>query len=172
MKEIEKNKKEITEKVSEQDDEISAIKIDLNHNSELLNTENEKLAPLRDRKIESLAKLQKINLDMSNLEEEEKRIKKLSAKLENSLTTIDSDLEREKSISLDASLNEKRILEEKSELLKTEKSLGAAEIEINENLELSKKNLESLKRELQERINEIEKLLDRNEKFQKIISMI
>ncbi len=167
LKEIEKNKKEITEKVSEQDDEISAIKIDLNHNSELLNTENEKLAPLRDRKIESLAKLQKINLEMSNLEEEEKRIKKLSAKLENSLTTIDSDLEREKSISLDASLNEKRILEEKSELLKTEKSLGAAEIEINENLELSKKNLESLKRELQERINEIEKLLDRNEKLSK-----
>ena len=167
LKEIEKNKKELTEKVSEQDDEISAIKIDLNHNLELLNVENEKLAPLRDRKIESLAKLQKINLDMSNLEEEEKRIKKLSAKLESSLSTIESDLEREKSISLDASLNEKRILEEKSELLKTEKSLGAAEIDINENLELSKRNLESLKKELQDSINEIEKLIERDKKISK-----
>ena len=42
--------------------------------------ENKKLSPLRDRKLESLAKLQKINLDMTNLEEEEKRIKKLSSK--------------------------------------------------------------------------------------------
>ncbi len=167
LKEIEKNKKELTEKVSEQDDEISAIKIDLNHNLELLNVENEKLAPLRDRKIESLAKLQKINLDMSNLEEEEKRIKKLSAKLESSLSTIESDFEREKSISLDASLNEKRILEEKSELLKTEKSLGAAEIDINENLELSKRNLDSLKKELQDSINEIEKLIERDKKISK-----
>ena len=104
--EIEKNKKQILENVNEQDDEISAIKIDLNHNTELLNQENAKLAPLRDRKLESLAKLQKINLDMTNLEEEEKRIKKLSLKLENALETIDSDLEREKSISLDASLND------------------------------------------------------------------
>ena len=58
--EIEKNKKQILENVSEQDDEISAIKIDLNHNTELLNQENAKLGPLRDRKLESLAKLQKL----------------------------------------------------------------------------------------------------------------
>tara|TARA_B100001057_G_scaffold143827_1_gene143573 strand:+ start:1043 stop:3478 length:2436 start_codon:yes stop_codon:yes gene_type:complete len=165
--EIEKNKKEILENVSEQEDEISAIKIDLSHNTELLNEENAKLAPLRDRKLESLAKLQKINLDMANLEEEEKRIKKLSAKLESSLATIDSDLEREKSISLDASLNEKRILEEKDELLKTEKSFGNNEIEINENLELSKRNLNSLKKELDGLIFEIGRLIDESKRITK-----
>ena len=167
LKEIEKNKKEIADKASEIDDEISAIKIDLSHNTELLNEENSKLAPLRDRKVESLAKLQKINLDMVNLEEEEKRVKKLSAKLENSLTTIESDLEREKSISLDASLNEKRILEEKSELLKTEKSFGSSEIEINENLELSKRNLNNLKMELDDLLLEISKLIDEEKKTPK-----
>ena len=167
LKEIEKNKKEISEKVSEQDDEISAIKIDLNHNNELLSEESAKLSPLRDRKLESLAKLQKINLDMSNLEDEEKRVKNLSTKLENSLKTIESDLQREKSISLDASLNEKRILEEKSELLKTEKSLGASEIEINENLELSKGNLESLKKELRNLISEIGKKIDEKTQISK-----
>ena len=164
--EIEKNKKQIMEKVSEQDDEISAIKIDLNHNTELLNEENAKLTPLRDRKLESLAKLQKINLDMTNLEEEEKRIKKLSAKLENSLATIESDLDREKSISLDASLNEKRILEEKDELLKTEKAFGTSEIEISEGLELSRRNLDNLKKELDSLIFKIGKLIDE----EKIIS--
>ena len=165
LREIEKNKKEIQEKVNEQDDEISAIKIDLNHNNELLVEENNKLAPLRDRKMESLAKLQKINLDMSNLEEEEKRVKRLSTKLQNSLSTIDSDLEREKSISLDSSLNEKRILEEKSELLKTEKSLGTTGIEINENLEISKRNLNDLKDELKELLFNIEKLIINDKKI-------
>ncbi len=167
LMEIEKNKKEISENVSEQDDEISAIKIDLNHNTELLNEENAKLTPLRDKKLESLAKLQKINLDMTNLEEEEKRIKKLTAKLENSLATIESDLEREKSISLDASLNEKRILEEKDELIKTEKSFGTTEIEISENLELSKRNLNSLKKELNILILKIGKFIDEDRKLSK-----
>ena len=58
IKEIEKDKKNIVEKLSEQDDEISAIKIDFNHNNTLLDVENKRLAPLRDKKMENLAKLQ------------------------------------------------------------------------------------------------------------------
>jgi hypothetical protein len=93
------------------------VKIDLNHNNQLLEEENKRLAPLRDRKMENLAKLQKLNLEMSNLDEEESRIKNLQIKLQNALDTLDSDLQREKSISLDASLNEKRIIGENIELL-------------------------------------------------------
>ena len=145
LRQIEKNKDEITEKVGEQDDEISAIKIDLNLNNTLLEEENKKLSPLRDRKMESLATLQKINLDMTNLEEEEQRVKKLTSKLQNSLNTIVSDLSREKSISLDASINEKRILEEKNELLKTEKSLLTTELSENNQLLKSRENLNNLK---------------------------
>ena len=54
-----------------------------------------KLSPLRDKKIESLAKIQKINLDMSNLEDEEKRVKKLSSKLQ-AFKYYRSDLEEKK----------------------------------------------------------------------------
>ena len=96
LREIEKDKKEIQEKLNEQDDEISAIKIDLNHNTSLLEDENKRLSPLRDRKMESLAKLQKLNLDMTNLEEEEERVKSLRIKLSKSKETLESDLEREK----------------------------------------------------------------------------
>ena len=177
---IEKNKKEISENVSEQDDEISAIKIDLNHNNTLLEEENRKLSPLRDKKIESLAALQKLNLDMSNLEEEEKRIKKLTVKLQNSLETVDSDLNREKSISLDASINEKRISAEKTELLKTEKSLSSTEIESENNLNASKKNLNQLKLSLDEQIKDIENEIDKGRivskltfvKFKELINKI
>ena len=98
--------KHIIEKLSELEDEISAINIDYNHNNTLLEEENKKLSPLRDKKMESAAKLQKINLDMTNLNEEEARVKSLQVKIEKSIKTIDSDLERERSISLDAGLNE------------------------------------------------------------------
>ena len=120
IQEIEKDKKKIIEKLSELDDEISAINIDFNHNNTLLEEENKKLSPLRDKKMESAAKLQKINLDMTSLDEEEGRVKSLQIKLEKSISTIESDSERERSISLDAGLNEKRISKEKEELLKTE----------------------------------------------------
>ena len=57
--------------------------------------------------MESAASLQKLNLDMASLIEEEVRVKSLQEKLEKSIRTVESDLEREKSISLDADLNEK-----------------------------------------------------------------
>ncbi len=169
LQEIEKDKKNITEKLGEQEDEISAIKIDLNHNNTLLEEENERLAPLRDRKMESLAKLQKLNLDMSNLEEEEARVKNIQIKLLKTLDTLSSDFEREKSISLDASLNEKRILEEKNELLSTEKNLFEAENNSAENLSQTRNNLKKLQDQLDQLIDEIEKYIDSEKKLTKDI---
>ena len=167
LKEITKDKKNILENLNEQEDEISAIKIDLNHNNNLLDDENKKLTPLRDKKMESLAKLQKLNLDMTGLEEEEKRVKNLQEKLQKSLLTIESDLEREKSISLDASLNEKRILEEKNELLKTESQLLETENKSSDDMLKFKQNLEELKKELDLLINEIETYVDSEKKLTK-----
>ena len=68
--------------------------------------------------------------------EEEARVKSLQEKLEKSIKNIESDLEREKSISLDADLNEKRISKEKEELLKTENEL--VNVETNSSKELKK----------------------------------
>ena len=167
ISEIDKDKNQISEKISEQDDEISAVKIDLNHNSNLLEEENNRLAPLRDRKMESLAKLQKLNLDMSNLDEEETRVKNIKIKLEKTLEMLNSDLEREKSISLDSSLNEKRILEEKNELLKTEKTLYESEDKSEKELTHSKDNLKEFQKQLDEFINLMENLIDSGKKITK-----
>ena len=147
IKEIEKDKKQILEKISELDDEISAINIDYNHNNSLLEEERKKLAPLRDKKIESAASLQKLNLDMTNLVEEEARVKSLQEKLEKSIKTAESDLEREKSISLDADLNEKRISKEKQELLNTENKLLDVEKSSSRELQISKSDLNKLQNE-------------------------
>ncbi len=162
---IEKDKSEIAEKLNEQDDELSAVKIDLSHNNQLLEEENKRLTPLRDRRMENLAGLQKLNLEMSNLVEEESRIKNLQIKLQNSLETLDSDLEREKSISLDASLNEKRILGEKGELLRTEKELSQTEIKSQSDLSQSRTSLQQLQIQLDKIINEIESYIDSDKKL-------
>jgi chromosome segregation protein len=177
---IEKEKATVAEKLSEQDDELSAVKIDLSHNNQMLEEENKRLAPLRDRRMETQASLQKLNLEMSNLDEEELRIKSLQVKLQNSLETLDSDLDREKSISLDASLNEKRIFEEKNELLKTEKELSETEVKSQKDLNLSKASLQQQQSQLDDVISEIESYIDSEkkltrdlfEKLKKIVTQI
>ncbi len=169
IEEIEKDKSQITEKLSELDDEISAINIDLNHNNNLLDEENKKLAPLRDKKMESAAKLQKLNLDITSLDDEENRVKSLQVKLDKSIRTIESDLERERSISLDAEINEKRILKEKEELLKTENELIEVETTSSKELTNSKSNLDNLQTQLDTMLNEIEKFIDQEKKITKSI---
>ena len=169
IQEIEKDKKQIEEKLSELDDEISAVNIDFNHNNTLLEEENKKLAPLRDKKMESSAKLQKINLDITSLDEEEKRVKSLQIKLEASITTAESDLERERSISLDAELNDKRISKEKEELLKTENELIEVESASSKELNTSKSNLNNLQAQLDSLLDKIESYIDHEKKLTKEI---
>ena len=169
IQEIEKDKKLIEEKLSELDDEISAVNIDFNHNNTLLEEENKKLAPLRDKKMESSAKLQKINLDITSLDEEEKRVKSLQIKLEASITTAESDLERERSISLDAELNDKRISKEKEELLKTENELIEVESASSKELNTSKSNLNNLQAQLDSLLDKIESYIDHEKKLTKEI---
>ena len=167
IREIEKDKKQISEKLSELEDEISAINIDFNHNNSLLEEESKKLAPLRDKKMESAARLQKLNLDMTGLIEEEARVRSLQEKLEKSIKTIISDLEREKSISLDANLNEKRISKEKEELLKTENELANVETNSSKELKISKSKLDDLQSQLDKILDKIEKDIDDEKKLSK-----
>ena len=167
LKDIEKETNKVKEKSNEIDDDMSAVKIDIGHNNNLIEEENKKLQPLRDKKIENLSKLQKINLEISNLNQEEKRVKDLNIKLQNNILLIDSDLEREKSISLDADLNEKRISKEKDELLKTENELLEVEASSSKELKHSKAQLDSLQSKLDAMLDQIEKDIDEDKKLSK-----
>ena len=165
--EINKEEKIIKEKLGEQEDELSAINLDLNHNNTLLENENLKLSPLRDKKMESLAKLQKINLEMTNLENEEKRLGETQNKLKKLLDTVNTDLDRERTISMDSSLNEKRILQEKEELLKTEKELYEIENKSLQDLKFNKEKLNKNKSKLYELIDLIEDFVEKKEPISK-----
>ncbi len=141
IQKIEKETGEIKKKLGQIDNEMSLVKSEIDNNNYLIEDEDKKLQPLKDKKIENLSTLQKINLEIASLNEDEKRVKDLNIKLLNNKKVIESDLEREKSISLDSSLNEKRILEEKNELLKTEKQLFDIEKKSEIDLDISKSEL-------------------------------
>ena len=115
-KEIESTK-EITDK---SDVEISGITIEINHKNNLVEEANQKLKPLRDKNLEILSKLQRLNLEFQNLEDEEKRTKTDKDRLLTSQNTVEKDTEREKNIILESQSNEKRLTEEKNVLIDTE----------------------------------------------------
>ena len=166
---IEKEKTQLKDNSSNINTQISSLKNKIDNTNSLLEEENKKLQPLKDKKIENLSRLQKINLEITNLQKEEERIKDLNKKIQNNLRTIDSDLEREKSISLDASLNEKRMLEEKNELLKTEKELFDIENKSKLDLDASSGKLQKLQTQLHNLINEIGTYIDSDRKLSKEI---
>ena len=101
------------------------------------------------------------------MKEEEARVKSLQGKLEKSIKTIESDLERERSISLDADINEKRVSKEKEELLKTENKLLEVETNSSKELKISKSNLNNLQSKLDILLDRIEKDIDENKRLSK-----
>ena len=82
---------------------------------------NEKIKPLREKEIESAAKLNRINLERESLDKEEERIKDLKNSLEQSLQQILSDLERER-YQLEEATKDLKVLESKKD------ELGDAEL--------------------------------------------
>ena len=116
LMEIEKEIKSTKEITGVSDNEISGLTIEINHQNNLVEEANQKLKPMRDKNIEILSKLQRLNLEFQNLEDEEKRTKTDKERLLKSQNTIKEDTEREKNIILEAQSNEKRLNEQKNTL--------------------------------------------------------
>ena len=144
LMEIEKERSSSKEIASEADDEISGLTIEINHNNNLLEEENIKLKPLRNQNIEILSKLQRLNLELQNLDEEEKRAKTEKEKLIKSQDTVKTDIDREKNIISEAQSNERRLSEEKNNLIDTEKKYYDLEKQTESDLQI---NTEELKKE-------------------------
>lgn len=150
MKEIE-NEIELTgEIVNESDDDISGLKIEINHKNNLLEEENSKLKPLRDKNLEILSKLQRLNLEFKNLELEEERAKQEKNKLAQSKDVIEADIEREKNIILNAESNEKRLNDEKNQLVDNEKKYYELEKRAELDLETATSDLKNKQKSLEE----------------------
>ena len=168
LMEIEKERSSSKEIASEADDEISGLTIEINHNNNLLEEENIKLKPLRDQNIEILSKLQRLNLEFQSLEDEEKRTKTEKDRLSKSENTIEIDIEREKNIISDAQSNEKRLNEEKNDLIDTEKKYYDLEKQTQLDLQIA---TEELKKE-QDKLERISKNLSLNSQGKEFINYL
>ncbi len=169
--EIEKEISATKEITSESDDEINGLKIEINHNNNLLEEENIKLKPLRDKNIETLSKLQRLNLEFQNLEEDEKRSKAEKEKLLKSENMLEIDIQREKNIILDAQSNEKRLYEEKNSLIDTEKKYYDLEKQTEQDLQLATSELKTEQEKL-ERISKNLSLNNQDKEFVKYLNNI
>ena len=117
LKDIDNEIKLENEINSEADTEVGGYNSQINDIQNLINEESTKVKPLRDKNIENLSKLQRLNLELKGLDEENKRIQNDIKNIKNSLKMIEEDTDREKSIVIDATSNEKRLKEEKNELI-------------------------------------------------------
>ena len=137
LKEIEKEISTTKGITGESEQEINSLKDTINQKNKLLEEANLKLKPLRDKNIEILSKLQRLNLEFQNLEDEEKRIKTDKDRLSKSQKTLTNDIDREKNIILEAKSNEKRLDEEKNVLINTEKKYYDLEKQTENDLQIS-----------------------------------
>ena len=118
-----------------------------------INEETDKVDPIRLKNIENLSKIQRLNLELKSLDEESGRIKNEIENIKNSLKTIDDDIDREKSIVIDANSNEKRIKEEKNELIEIDSKYYETEKKSNEDLNAAKNKLKTEIDKVRELIN-------------------
>ena len=155
LQDIDKEIKLEDEINSEAEDEVSALKIEINHYTKLIEEENSKLKPLREKNIENLSKLQRINLELKALEDEGIRAEKNIKDMSDSLKTLEVDMDREKSIIIDSNSNNKRLKEEKKELLELEAKYFDIEKKSDEELQGATTNLNLEQKELETASNDL-----------------
>ena len=141
--EIDKEIKIENEINTEAETEVSGFNNKINELEKLIKTEVDKITPLREKNIENLSKIQRLNLELKSLDEENTRIQDEIENVKKSLQTIDDDISRERGIVIDANSNEKRLKEEKSELIEIDSKYYLTEKQSNEDLENSKNKLKS-----------------------------
>ncbi len=125
----------------EAEGEVSGFNTKITEIENLIKSETDKVYPLREKNIENLSKIQRLNLELQGLDEENTRIQDEIENIKKSLQTFDEDINREKGIVIDANSNEKRLKEEKSELIEIDSKYYETEKQSNKDLDSAKNKL-------------------------------
>ena len=121
----------------------------------IIKSETEKITPLREKNIENLSKIQRLNLELQNLDKENIRVQDEIENIKKSIQIFNEDMEREKGIIIDANSNKKRLKEEKNELININSKYYETEKKSNEDLDHDKNKLNN-------EINKIKELIELN----------
>jgi chromosome segregation protein len=136
---------------NEAESEVDGFNSKISELENLIKLATDKVTPLRERNIENLSRIQRLNLELQNLDEENTRIQDEIENIKKSIQTLDEDISRERGIIIDANSNEKRLKEEKANLIDIDSKYFETE-------KLSNDELESAKGELkkeQEAVDEV-----------------
>ena len=142
---------------TEAESEVSGYNSQILELENIIKSETEKISPLREKNIENLSKIQRLNLELKSLDEENTRTQEEIENIKKSLETLEEDSSREKGIIIDANSNEKRLKEEKNELIEVDSKYYETE-------KLSNEDLDKSRIELKNEIENIKNLISLNQK--------
>ena len=126
---------------TEAEGEVSGFNSKISEIEKQIKFETDKVTPLREKNIENLSRIQRLNLELESLDEENIRIQEEIKNKKETLKTFDDDISRERGIVIDANSNEKRLKEEKKELIEVDSKYYDTEKESNQDLNDSKGKL-------------------------------
>lgn len=139
--EIDKEIKIENEINNEAEGEVDGFNNKISELEKLIKDATDKVSPLREKNIENLSRIQRLNLELQSLDEENTRIQDEIENIKISIQTLDEDISREKGIIIDANSNEKRLKEEKADLIDIDSKYFETEKLSNEELEEAKRKL-------------------------------
>ena len=155
LKDIDKEINLENEINSEAQKEVTKYNLQLKEIEDKIKINSDILSPLREKNIENLSKIQRLNLELKNIDEQSERVKDEISDIKKSLNIIRDDEDREKSIVIDANSNERRLKEEKAELVDIDSKYYETE-------KLSKDDLNSSNQNLKYEIENIKNLIKSN----------
>ena len=153
--EIDKEIKIENEINNEAGGEVEGFNNKINELENSIKLASDKVSPLREKNIENVSRIQRLNLELQSLDEENTRVQDEIESINKSIRTLDEDITRERGIIIDANSNEKRLKEEKNELIEIDSKYFETEKLSNEDLEDAKKELKKEQEAVDEVVSNI-----------------
>ena len=171
LSEIDKEIKLENEINQDAEKEVENFNNELSEIEKSLNENLQKINPVRDKNLENLSKIQRLNLELKGIDEENERIKDEIVNIKNLLKTNEEDKDREKSIIIDANSNERRLKEEKEDLIEIDSKYYDTEKKSNMDLGITEEKLQNEIEKIKELITEKnnEEAIIHLDKFKSII---
>ena len=140
---------------NEAEGEVEGFNTKISEIENLIKSATDKVSPLREKNIENLSRIQRLNLELQSLDEENTRTQDEIESIKKSLQTLDEDISRERGIIIDANSNEKRLREEKTDLIEIDSKYFETEKLSNEELEDAKNKLKEEQKAVDEVVTNI-----------------
>ena len=140
---------------NEAEGEVEGFNNKISELENLIKSATDKVSPLREKNIENLSRIQRLNLELQSLDEENTRTQDEIETIKKSLQTLDEDISRERGIIIDANSNEKRLKEEKTDLIEVDSKYFETEKLSNEELDDAKNKLKNEQKAVDEVVNNI-----------------